>query len=174
MPMLLQYKVGTLESRSDPDKPGSLAVRHFYRINGKAYSVEFRRQEDPGPYRVFAIDSAEKQDQIAGQSNSLPPTASSPSSTPSSSSAVEGFSANWLLADQEDKHNKTMRALADEHNRGDMDALKMILRLRSIELAQAIDKVTTGSYSISDKQKMLKVLEMEKDWADEGAVSMEQ
>jgi hypothetical protein len=54
-PILKPYEVGTPMTRSDPDKPGSLAVEHSYRINGKAYSVEFRRREDPGPYRVFAI-----------------------------------------------------------------------------------------------------------------------
>jgi hypothetical protein len=58
MPKLSPYKVGTASS-ADPANPSSLAVKHFYRISEKAYTVEFRRRDDPGPYRVFAITSGQ-------------------------------------------------------------------------------------------------------------------
>jgi hypothetical protein len=57
MPVLLPYKVGAPEIKRDPDTPDSLAVRHFYRIDGKAFSVELRRREKSSPYRVYKIDS---------------------------------------------------------------------------------------------------------------------
>jgi hypothetical protein len=93
--------------------------------------------------------------------------------SPSASSAVQGVSASWLLAKQSNKHDDTMKALKEARDSVDMDASKRILRLRSIELAQAIDEVNTGSYSITDKQKMLKVLEQEKDWADSSLASLQ-
>ena len=36
-------------------KPTLSAVRRFYRINGNAYSLEFRRRGDSGAYTVFSI-----------------------------------------------------------------------------------------------------------------------
>jgi hypothetical protein len=51
------------------------------------------------------------------------------------------------------------------------EAFNRILRVRSAELARAIDEVKTGSYSISDKQKMLVPLEQEKDWVDAAILS---
>lgn len=102
------------------------------------------------------------------------PKVESPADLPSTSSAVQGFAANRLLADQLEKHQKTMEALTDARDRGDIDAVIRILRLRSRELAQAIDKVNTGSYSINDKQQMLNVLKQEKDWASDGAAALSQ
>jgi hypothetical protein len=165
-PILLPYKTGTPETRNDPDNPTSLAVRHRYRIDRKAYIVEARRREDPGPYRVFAIYTE------VPDSNS--PTVQSTPDPPPSSSTVKGFSANWLLAVQLEKHQKTIRALTDAKNSWDMDAFKRILRLRSRELAAVIDEVSTGAYSISDKQKMLEPLEKEKDWADSSLAAFAQ
>jgi zinc-ribbon domain len=93
---------------------------------------------------------------------------------PSTSSEVQGFAANQLLADQLEKHQKTMDALTDARGRGDVDAVIRILRLRSRELAQAIDEVNTGSYSINDKQRVLNLLEQEKGWASDGAAALSQ
>jgi hypothetical protein len=95
------------------------------------------------------------------------PPALTPTST--SSKGVEGLAADMLLAEQYKKHKETVRALADTKS---LAAFDLILRLRSAELAQVIEKVNTGSYSISDKQKMLVPLEQEKDWADSSITSL--
>jgi hypothetical protein len=67
-----------------------------------------------------------------------------------------------------------MDALTDARDRGDINAVIRILRLRSRELAQAIDDVNAGSYSINDKQQMLNTLKEEKDWASDGAAALSQ
>ncbi len=86
-----------------------------------------------------------------------------------SSSAVQGWSANRLLAQQDEKHRETIEAMQGAKSRGDYDGVIRILRIRSAELTAAIENVNTGSYSIDDKQKMLKVLEQEQAWADASA-----
>ncbi len=102
-----------------------------------------------------------------------PTIPSSPSTSSSSSaSAVESLSANWLLAKQLDKHKEMLKVLKDANQRGDMEAFRRILVVRSAELAQAIEEVKTGSYSISDKQKLLVPLQEEKDWADNAIIGM--
>jgi len=55
LPILNSYQVGKPVTSKDPDKPGSFVVRSFYKVEGKAYSVEFRRRDYPGPYRVSTI-----------------------------------------------------------------------------------------------------------------------
>ena len=65
-----------------------------------------------------------------------------------------------------------MEALTEAKSRGDFKAFVQILRLRSRELAQAIRAVNGGSYSMADKQKILNVLEQEKEWADSSAEAL--
>jgi hypothetical protein len=82
------------------------------------------------------------------------------------------LSANWLLAKQLDKHKEMLKVLKDANQRGDMEAFRRIVVVRSAELARVINEVNTGSYSISDKQKLLVPLQQEKDWADNAIVGM--
>jgi hypothetical protein len=88
------------------------------------------------------------------------------SSEPASLDAVQSLSANRLLAEQLNKHKDTVRELTTAKDTGDMAAFVRILSVRSRELADVIDKVQRGSYSTSDKTKMLRVLEQEREWAD--------
>jgi hypothetical protein len=106
------------------------------------------------------------------KSDSSQPSSALRELSTSSSSAVQGVSANWLLADQADRHRRTIEALTRARDRGDLTAATRILRSRSSELAQAIGIVKTGGYSVSDKRKMLDVLEQEKDWADSSATAL--
>lgn len=55
LPILNSYQVGKPVTSKDPDTPGSFVVRSFYKVEGKVYSVEFRRRDYPGPYRVSTI-----------------------------------------------------------------------------------------------------------------------
>lgn len=55
LPTLNSYQVGTPVTSKDTDAPGSFVVRSFYNVEGKAYSVEFRRRDYLGPYRVSTI-----------------------------------------------------------------------------------------------------------------------
>jgi len=77
-----------------------------------------------------------------------------------------------LLATQLEKHQEVLRALTAAKNSGDMHAFTQILQLRSTELAEAINQVRGGSYSLSDKQKMLDPLEQEKNWADSSIAAL--
>jgi hypothetical protein len=79
-----------------------------------------------------------------------------------------------LLAQQSAKHQKTVEALTDAKNRGDFKRFVQILRLRSQELAKAIETVNGGSYSPTDKVKVVNVLEQEKEWADSSAIALSQ
>jgi len=109
-----------------------------------------------------------------GETNLSPSSEQQASPHSSSSSAVESLSANWLLAKQANRNRETMQELTDAKQRGDMEAFNRILRVRSAELAQVIDEVNSGSYSVSDKQKMLVPLEQEKDWADASVAALSQ
>jgi hypothetical protein len=111
---------------------------------------------------------------FVGCTSDEPPPVAQSQSAAASSSKVEGFSANALLVEQGDKHEETMRALADAQKRGDMDSFRRILRLRSIELDKALADVSTGSYSISDKNKIANILQQEKDWVEASLVTMAQ
>jgi hypothetical protein len=93
---------------------------------------------------------------------------------PDGSKAVQGISAEWFLAKQSNKHQDTVKALEEARDSGNMTAFSQVLLIRSAELAKAIDDVTTGSYSIADKQKMLKPLQDEKDWADSSYAGLQQ
>lgn len=53
--ILKPYSFGAADVKTDPKNVDSLAITRNYRINGKAYSLEFRRLADPGPYRLYAI-----------------------------------------------------------------------------------------------------------------------
>jgi hypothetical protein len=166
-PIVNSYKASAPQTHPDPTNPDSLAVTHTYVIDGATYGLEFRRREDPGPYRLFAIYR---------YSHSNPPkrNAAAERSSSASSSAVEGLTANWLLAQESEKHRRTVEALSDAKGRGDFKAFAQILQLRSRELAQAIETVKRGSYSITNKRKVLNVLEQEKEWADSGAEALSQ
>jgi hypothetical protein len=84
----------------------------------------------------------------------------------STTSGVKGISANWLLAKQLNRHKEVEQLFRASSEKTDVEACKRILVVRSAELAQIIDEVLNGSYSIDDKQKMLVPLQQEKDWAD--------
>src|SRR5258706_1062645 len=119
-----------------------------------------------GPAQSSSSETTSSQpSHSSGQATSLPS---------SSSSAVESLSSNWLLAKQANRNRETMEALTDAKQRGDMEALKRILRVRSAEFVQVIDEVNSGSYSVSDKQKMLVPLEQEKDWAAGSLLALSQ
>jgi hypothetical protein len=129
---------------------------------------------------VIAFNSSRQgpaAEKSSAEREKVPEAVSNPQSAAdlsSTSPEVQGFAANELLGDQLEKHQKTMEALTDARDRGDVDALIRILRLRSTELAQAIDEVNAGSYSISDKQRMLDILEQEEGWASGGAAALSQ
>jgi hypothetical protein len=94
-------------------------------------------------------------------------------STPSrSGSKVESLSANWVLAQQLNKHKETLEALEQAKKRRDNASFIRILKLRTLELSKAIDEVSNGSYSISDKQKIVNVLEQERAWAVGSAAAL--
>jgi hypothetical protein len=114
------------------------------------------------------------QHQHKAEGTSSVTNARSESTASASSSAVDGLSANWLLAKQSNRQKETMEALTEAKERGEMEAFKRILGLRSAELARIIDEVNTGSYTIRDKQKMLIPLEMERDWADASLTALSQ
>lgn len=55
LPAVRRYVVGSPIVRDDPTKPGRIEVTHFVRVDGKAYTLEFRAFTDEGPYKLFAI-----------------------------------------------------------------------------------------------------------------------
>lgn len=90
----------------------------------------------------------------------------------STMSGVEGISANWLLAKQLNRNKEVLKIFSEARKKEDVEACRRILVVRSAELARVIDEINTGSYSISDKQKMLIPLQQEKGWADAGIIAI--
>jgi predicted nucleic acid-binding Zn ribbon protein len=159
------------------------ATRHFLNAGPKLWWAAAILLLFVGIIGITHFNSGQQQrttEKISAEREKVPEAASnlpkvqSPADVPSTSSAVQGFAANELLADQLEKHQRTMDALTDARDRGDINAVIRILRLRSRELAQAIDDVNAGSYSINDKQQMLNTLKEEKDWASDGAAALSQ
>jgi hypothetical protein len=113
-----------------------------------------------------------------GSSKPAPKAQARSADSPKTSSTIQGFSANMFFAEQSAKNDAAMKALTEIRDRGkasgntDVEASIRILRLRSVEVTQAINEVNTGAYSITDKEKMLKVLEMEQAWADASIIAL--
>jgi hypothetical protein len=69
------------------------------------------------------------------------------------------------LAQELENHRRVLRELDEAKTRGDLSIFFDILRVRSRELDNAIERVHSGSFSATDKIKMLEVLGQEKAWA---------
>lgn len=129
-------------------------------------------RKNPGTSPKHTSSSSQDSQNSSGTETGAASSSKQPAYPPASSSGVQGLSANWLLAKQSNKHEETMKSLAGARESGDVEAFKRILMVRSAELAQAIEEVKTGSYSIQDKEKMLVPLQQEKDWADASIITI--
>lgn len=83
-----------------------------------------------------------------------------------SSDTVKGFGANWLLGTQANRNKDVTSEIRRLGARNDFEGIVAVLRTRSRELEQVINEVELDpSYSVSDKRRILQVLNQEHDWA---------
>lgn len=87
---------------------------------------------------------------------------SEPISSPNPA-AVQGMSANWLLAQQKNKYDEFWPAARQALSGGNTVLMLRLADIRASELRNAIRQARTGDYSISDKEKMIRVFQGELD-----------
>ena len=90
-----------------------------------------------------------------------------------SPNAVQSLGANWTLAKQASRHEEVTEEIKALGNRNDFEGILRVLSVRAAELEVEIERIrASSSYSISDKQKMLKRLEQELAWARESYLGL--
>ena len=90
-----------------------------------------------------------------------------------SPNAVQSLGANWTLAKQASRHEEVTEEIKALGNRNDFEGILRLLWSGAAELEVEIERIrASSSYSISDKQKMLKRLEQELAWARESYLGL--
>ena len=89
------------------------------------------------------------------------------------SSSRQEVDPDSFLAEQLNRNRETIRALERARDSGDRAAGIRVLKVRIGELESAIRKVESGSFSASDKARVLKPLQEELTWAVSSAAAME-
>lgn len=85
--------------KTDPTKPDSLLVTHYYEVDGKFFSLTFARTTDPGPYRLIRISSAvPPRDNVTSSPASLPRSSGETSSQKSDSPYIKGYARGQAIA----------------------------------------------------------------------------
>ena len=86
---------------------------------------------------------------------------------------VKGLGATRLLVQQADRRESVIAEMRRLQVRNDFDGIVRVLSSRADELDVVIAKVSaSGSYSIRDKQIMLRVLEKDRKWARESYIGL--